>query len=131
MNKLILFNQNNSGQNPSASWRTDLKTGWTVKVFQKIKEGDKSRVQAFEGIVIARKHGNELGGTITVRKVSGGIGVEKTFPLYLPTITKIDVVKKADVRKAKLYYLREKSARETRKKMKSQNTLETKEAASV
>jgi large subunit ribosomal protein L19 len=115
MDKLSLFNQNNSGQNPYP----DLKTGWTVKVYQKIKEGDKSRIQAFEGIIIARKHGNEPGGTITVRKVSGGIGVEKTFPLHLPTITKIDVVKKAGTRKSKLYYLRDKSARETRKKMKA------------
>lgn len=118
MNKLSLFNQNNSGQNPYP----DLRTGWTVKVYQKIKEGDKSRVQAFEGIIIARKHGNEPGGTITVRKVSDGIGVEKTFPLRLPTITKIEVTKKAGTRKSKLYYLREKSARETRKKMKAQQT---------
>jgi len=102
----------------------DLKSGWTVKVFQKIREGDKSRVQAFEGIIIARKHGNEPGGTITVRKISGGIGVEKTFPLHLPTITKIEVVKKADTRKSKLYYLREKSARETRKKMRAQQEVE-------
>ncbi|OGN02642.1 MAG: 50S ribosomal protein L19 [Candidatus Yanofskybacteria bacterium RIFCSPHIGHO2_01_FULL_43_42] len=119
MDKLSLFNQNNSGQNPSASWRTELKTGWTVKVYQKIKEGDKSRVQAFEGIIIAKKHGNEPGGTIIVRKVSGGIGVEKTFPLHLPTITKIEVVKKSSTRKSKLYYLRDKSARETRKKMRA------------
>lgn len=122
MDKLTLFNQNNSGQNPYS----DLKTGWTVKVYQKIKEGDKSRVQAFEGIIIARKHGNEPGGTITVRKVSGGIGVEKTFPLRLPTITKIETIKKAGTKKSKLYYLREKSAREIRKKMKTQhNTLDT------
>lgn len=118
MNKLELFNQNNSGQSPYP----DLKTGWTVKVYQKIKEGDKSRVQAFEGIITARKHGNEPGGTITVRKVSGGFGVEKTFPLRLPTITKIEVVKKAATRKSKLYYLRDKSARETRKKMKTYQT---------
>ena len=123
MDKLSLFNQNNSGQNPYPN----LRTGWTIKVYQKIKEGDKSRVQAFEGIIIARKHGNEPGGTITVRRVIGGFGVEKTFPLRLPTITKIEVVKKASTRKSKLYYLREKSARETRKKMKVQNTLEIKE----
>ena len=119
MDKLTLFNQNNSGQNPYP----ELKTGWTVKVYQKIKEGDKSRVQAFEGIIIARKHGNEPGGTITVRKVSGGVGVEKTFPLHLPTLTKIEVVKKAGTRKSKLYYLREKSARETRKKMKAEKAV--------
>lgn len=122
MSKLELFSKNNLTQNPSASWRTNLKTGWTVKVSQKIKEGDKSRIQTFEGIIIARKHGNEPGGTITVRKVAGGIGVEKTFPVHLPTITKIEVVKKADTRKSKLYYLREKSARETRKKMKTRQT---------
>ena len=115
MDKLSLFNKNNSGQNVHPA----VKTGWTVKVYQKIKEGDKSRVQSFEGIVIARKHGNEPGGTITVRKVSGGIGVEKTFPLHLPTITKIEVTKKADTRKSKLYYLRDKTARETRKKIKT------------
>ena len=115
MDKLSLFNQNNSGQQPYA----DLKSGWTVKVFQKIKEGEKSRVQAFEGIIIARKHGNEPGGTITVRKVSSGIGVEKTFPLRLPTITKIEVVKKAGTRKSKLYYLKDKSAREIRRKIKA------------
>lgn len=127
MNKLSLFSQNYLGQNPYP----DLRTGWTVKVFQKIKEGDKSRVQAFEGIIISRKHGNEPGATITVRKVSGGIGVEKTFPLRLPTITKIDVARKSDVRKSKLYYLRDKSARETRKKMKIRQTLESKEVISA
>jgi len=128
MDKLSLFNQNNSGQNSYS----DLKSGWTVKVFQKIKEGEKSRVQAFGGIIIARKHGNEPGGTITVRRTTGGYGVEKTFPLRLPTITKIDVVKKAGTRKSKLYYLRDKSAKETRKKMKAQRVSqkETKEIAS-
>lgn len=132
MNKLELFNKNNLTQNPSADWRTNLKTGWTVKISQKIKEGEKSRVQVFEGIIIARKHGNEPGGTITVRKISDGVGVEKTFPVHLPTITKIEVVKKADTRKSKLYYLREKTARETRKKMKTQQIApENKEPSSA
>ena len=127
MNKLEFFNQNNSGQNPYK----DLKTGWTVKVHQRIKEGEKTRVQAFEGIIIARKHHNEPGGTITVRRVSGGIGVEKTFPLRLPTITKIDVIKKAETRKSKLYYLRDKSAREIRKKVRvRQNTHAKKKSVS-
>lgn len=117
MDKLSLFNQKNVGQN----LYEDLRTGWTIKVHQKIKEGDKSRVQAFEGIIISKKHGTEPGGTITVRRVSGGIGVEKTFPLYLPTITKIDVLKKAKTRRSKLYYLRDKTAREIRKKMKTQH----------
>lgn len=127
MDKLSLFNQNNSRQNHYS----DLKTGWIVKVYQKIKEGDKTRIQAFEGIIIARKHGNEPGGTITVRKMSGNIGVEKTFPLHLPTITKIEVTKRTGARKSKLYYLRDKSAREIRRKMKVEQVASVKEAAST
>jgi large subunit ribosomal protein L19 len=96
----------------------DIKPGVTLRVHQKIKEEDKTRTQVFEGIVIARKHGSEPGATITVRKVIGGIGVEKTFPLYLPTIEKFEVVKASKVRRAKLYYLRGKTARETRRKTK-------------
>ena len=96
----------------------DIKPGVTLRVHQKIKEGDKTRTQVFEGIVIARKHGSEPGATITVRKVIGGIGVEKTFPLYLPTIEKFEVVKASKVRRAKLYYLRGKTARETIRKTK-------------
>lgn len=98
----------------------------TIKVHQKIKEGNKTRIQVFEGIVIARKHGSEPGSTITVRKVSGGIGVERVFPLHLPTIEKFEVVKTSKVRRAKLYYLRGKTARETRRKTK---LLETKVSA--
>ena len=96
----------------------DLQVGWTVKVFQKIKEGDKTRTQAFEGMVIAKKHGNEAGGTITVRKVSNGIGVEKVFPISLPSIEKVQVLKKPRVRRAKLYYLRDKTSREIKRKIK-------------
>ena len=117
MNKLQAFQQKHMPESKLG----DLSVGWTVKIHQKIKEGDKTRVQAFEGIIIAKKHGNEPGGTITVRKVSGGIGIEKTFPIYLPTITKIEVVKKSDTRKSKLYYLRTKTAREIRRKMKTQH----------
>jgi len=84
----------------------------TVRVHQKIKElnskgEEKERIQYFEGIIIARKHNNEKGSTITVRKVSDGIGVEKIFPLNLPTITKIEIKKIAEVKRAKLYYLRD------------------------
>ncbi len=96
----------------------EIKPGMTVKVHQKIKEGDKTRIQIFEGIVIARKHGSEPGATIIVRKVIGGVGIEKIFPLHLPTIEKFEVVKTSKVRRAKLYYLRGKTARETRKKTK-------------
>lgn len=92
--------------------KMELKPGMTVRVHQKIKElnskgEEKERIQYFEGIIIAKKHGSEIGSTITVRKVSEGIGVEKIFPLNLPTITKIEVKKIADVRRAKLYYLRD------------------------
>ena len=90
----------------------ELKPGMTVRVHQKIKElnskgEEKERVQYFEGIIIARKHNKETGATITVRKVSDGIGVEKIFPLNLPTITKIEIKKIAEVRRAKLYFLRD------------------------
>ncbi|MBI2003571.1 MAG: 50S ribosomal protein L19 [Parcubacteria group bacterium] len=97
----------------------EIQPGWTIKVFQKIKEGGKERTAPFEGIVIAKKHGKEAGGTFTVRKIVSGIGVEKIFPVYSPTIEKIEVIKKAKVRRAKLYYLRGKSRKETRRKIKA------------
>lgn len=89
----------------------DLKPGMTVRVYQKIKElnakgEEKERIQYFEGMIIAKKHGKEIGGTITVRKVSDGIGVEKIFPLNLPTIDKIEIKKQARVKRAKLYFLK-------------------------
>ncbi len=84
----------------------DIQPGNTVIVHQKIKEGEKERIQKFEGLVIACNGGKGLSGTITVRKVSEGVGVEKIFPLHSPTITKIEVTKKAKVRRAKLYFLK-------------------------
>ena len=96
-----------------------VRVGDTVRVFQKIKEGAKFRTQVFEGIIIARKHGSQAGATITVRRVSGEFGVERVFPLYLPTIEKIEVVKHSKVRRAKLYYLRGKTSKETRRKLKT------------
>lgn len=95
-----------------AEINTELKPGMTVRIHQKIKElnskgEEKERVQYFEGIIIAKKHKNEVGATITVRKVSDGIGVEKIFPLNLPTITKVEVKKIAKVKRAKLYFLRD------------------------
>ena len=89
--------------------RTDLpefKPGFTVKVHQKIKEGDKERVQIFEGLVIARKGGTGANATFTVRKISSGVGVERIYPLHSPNIAKLEVVKAGDVRRAKLYYVR-------------------------
>jgi len=97
----------------------DIKSGNTVKVWQKIKEGDKFRLQAFEGLIIAHKHGYEPGATFTVRKISDGIGVERIFPIFSPAIEKVEVVKKSKARKAKLYYVRTKPAKEIRRKMKT------------
>lgn len=99
--------------------KLDICSGDTVRVWQKIAEADgKTRLQAFEGLVIARKHGREAGGTFTVRKISSGVGVEKIFPLYSPGIDTIEMVRRAKVRRAKLYYIRDKSAKEIRRKMK-------------
>jgi large subunit ribosomal protein L19 len=96
----------------------DIRSGDTIRVWQKVKEGNKTRLQAFEGLVIARKHGTEAGATFTVRKTASGVGVEKIFPLYSPMIDKIELVRRSKVRRAKLYYIRDKAAREIRKKMK-------------
>lgn len=95
-----------------------IKAGDTVRVHQKIQDKGKTRIQIFEGLVLARKHGTESGATFTVRKVSGGIGIEKIFPLYSPNIDKIEIVKRAKVRRAKLYYIREKVAREIKRQMR-------------
>ena len=96
-----------------------IKAGDTVRVHQKIKDDKgKTRLQVFEGLVLARKHGNEPGATFTVRKVVDGIGVEKIFPLYSPLIDKIEIVKRSQVRRAKLYYIREKVAREIKRQMR-------------
>ncbi len=114
MNIIQNFNLNTSINKELPS----ILPGQTVKIYQKIKEGAKARTQIFEGIVIAQKHGTGSGATITVRKISNGVGVERIFPLHSPVIEKFEIVKTAKVRRAKLYYLREKSARETRKKTK-------------
>ena len=98
--------------------KMDIRPGDTVRVWQKIQEKDKTRLQAFEGLVIARKHGREPGGTFTVRKIASGVGTERIFPLYSPVIDKIEIVRRAKVRRAKLYYIRDKSAKEIRRKMK-------------
>ena len=84
----------------------DFKPGDTVKVYVKIKEGDKTRVQLFEGVCIARKGGG-ISETFTVRKSSNGIGVEKTWPLHSPIVEKIEIVRLGKVRRAKLNYLRD------------------------
>jgi large subunit ribosomal protein L19 len=83
----------------------DFRPGDTVRVSVRVREGEKERLQAFEGVCIARRGGG-ISETFTVRKVSGGIGVERVFPLHSPLVAKIDVVRRGRVRRAKLYYLR-------------------------
>lgn len=100
--------------------RTDIPAfniGDTVKVFVKVVEGNRERLQGFEGVVIARKNGG-IRETFTVRRVSFGIGVERTFPLHSPKIDHIDIIRHGDVRRAKLYYLRERSGKSAKIKDK-------------
>ena len=97
----------------------DFRSGDTIRVWQKIKEKDKIRLQAFEGLVIARKHGFESGGTFTVRKVTEGVGVERVWPIWSPMIDRVETIRQAKTRRSKLYYVREKAAKEVRRKMKS------------
>lgn len=94
----------------------EIRAGYTVKVHQKIKEGEKERIQVFEGLVLAMNHGNGDNKTITVRKMVEGIGVEKIFPIYSPSIAKIEVVKIGRVRRAKLFYMRNVSGKAARLK---------------
>jgi large subunit ribosomal protein L19 len=92
-----------------------IRAGDTVRVWQKIEEKGKTRLQAFEGVVLATKHGGEPGATFTVRKVASGVGVEKVFPLFSPMIDKLEIIKRVRVRRAKLYILRDKVAREMKR----------------
>ncbi|MDP1625448.1 MAG: 50S ribosomal protein L19 [bacterium] len=96
-----------------------LRSGDTVRVWQKITEGSKTRLQAFEGLILSRKHGDEPGATFTVRKVIDGVGVERIFPLYSPMIDEVEVMRRSKVRRAKLYFVREKAAKEIRRQMRN------------
>ncbi len=97
----------------------EFASGDTVRVWNKIKEADgKTRLQAFEGMVLARKHGTEMGATFTIRKVASGIGVERVFPLYSVMIDKIELVRHSKTRRSKLYYVRDKALRDVRRKLK-------------
>lgn len=96
----------------------NIQPGDTIRVYQKIKEKGKERLQAFEGVVLARKHGKGINATITVRKIVAGVGVEKIFPIHTPTIGKIEILKKSKVRRAKLYYLRTAKGKKARLKRK-------------
>jgi large subunit ribosomal protein L19 len=84
----------------------EFRSGDNVKVHVRLKEGEKERIQVFEGLVIARKHGG-VSESFTVRKISSGIGVERTFPIHSPSVAKIEVMRRGSVRRAKLYYLRD------------------------
>lgn len=96
-----------------------IRPGDTVRVHQKIVEKGKTRIQMFEGLVIATKHGSEPGATFTVRATLSGVGVEKIFPLFAPFIDKIEIVRRSKVRRAKLYFIREKVAREVRRQLRN------------
>ncbi len=97
----------------------DFKAGDTVCVWSKILEKGKIRLQAFEGLVLSRKHGAESGATFTIRKVASGVGVERIFPLYSPNIDRIEVIRKSKTRRSKLYYIRTKAVKEVKKRLKS------------
>ena len=95
-----------------------VRAGDLVRVHQKIQEKGKIRLQIFEGLVLTVKHGTEPGATFTVRRVASGVGVEKTFPLYSPMIETIEIIRRSKVRRAKLYHIREKVAREAKRTLR-------------
>ncbi len=112
--------------------KLDFRAGDTISVWSKVLEEKKDkkgnvikddvkkyRLQAFEGIVLARKHGVEAGASFTVRKIASGVGVERIFPLYSPMIDKIEITKRAHARRSKLYYIRTKAIKDVRNKMRS------------
>lgn len=94
----------------------DFRVGDIVRVHQRIREGGKERIQVFEGIVIAKKHGRGMNGTFTVRRVASGVGVERVYPLHSPAITKIERLRSSKVRRAKLYFLRARIGKKARLK---------------
>ena len=116
--KAVLTGVNVSPVNMEERKELGIRPGDTIRVHQKIQDKGKTRIQIFEGLVLARKHGNEPGATFTVRKVASGVGVEKIYPLYSPLIDKLEIVKRAKVRRAKLYYIREKVNREIKRQMR-------------
>lgn len=101
----------------------DIRAGDIVRIHQKIVEKGKTRIQIFEGLVLARKHGTEAGATFTVRATLSGVGVEKIFPLYSPSIDKIEVVRRSQMRRNKLYYIRDKVAREVRRTLRNMTAI--------
>jgi len=111
VNKLELFNKTQVRKD-----LPDIRPGDTVRVLQKIKEGDKHKAQTFEGQILAIKHGKGISATITVRKIILGVGVEKIFPIHSPNIEKIEIIRRGKARRAKLYYLRTAKGKDARLK---------------
>ena len=99
----------------------DIRPGDVVRIHLKLPEKTKKggeKTQVFEGLVIARKHGKSINSTFTVRKISDGVGVERIFPIFCPSITKIEIIKRSKIRRAKLYYMRERTGKKARMKTK-------------
>ena len=113
MNAIEKINQAHVAELMAGKTMPDFAPGDTVKVFVKVKEGDKSRLQAYEGVCIARKNAG-INSSFTVRKISFGDGVARVFPLYAPVVDKVEVVRRGKVRRAKLYYLRDRRGRSAR-----------------
>jgi large subunit ribosomal protein L19 len=109
----------NSPVNIEERKKLQFSSGDLLRVWSKIEDKGKTRLQAFEGMVLARKHGTEPGATFTVRKVASGVGVERIFTLFSPLIDKIELVRRSKARRSKLYYVREKAVKEVRRKMKT------------
>ena len=111
-----LINKVNEAQKKTAV--VDVRTGDTVRVSQKIREGNKERIQQFQGTVIQRKNPNSNGETFTVRKVSNGIGIERIFPIISPSIEKVDLIRQGSVKQARIFYLRGRQGKAARIKEK-------------
>lgn len=129
MNSELINKTSSTPVNVEARKKLELRAGDTVRVWVKVIDDKakakgkddaaiKYRLQAFEGLVLSTKHGNQAGATFTVRRVASGVGVERVFPLFSPSISEIELVKRSTVRRAKLYYVREKAVRDVRRKMK-------------
>lgn len=127
--KLDIFNQSQLKKDTP-----DIRPGDVVRVQIKLPEKTKrggEKIQIFEGLVIAKKHGKGMSSTFTVRKISEGIGVERIFPLFCPSITKIEIIKRSKVRRAKLYYMRKRTGKKARIKTKELLGVEWDEPLSV
>lgn len=125
-NKILEFNKNQK-----VKTMPELQSGDVVKVFRKIKEGEKERIQIFEGLIIAIKGKQSSSPMITVRKVSDGVGVELVLPIFSPNIEKIEIVKRAKVRRGKLYYLRSLTTKRSRMKYKDLSEFIVKEESAA